>query len=103
MMHRLALLVSIAGCLLFGTMILFELKPADGDDAAVREASARSPVAVAVNRRQTPRVEESVPTILARPLFSSTRRPPQDSSGGAANDNDLADTRLTGLVTAPGD
>jgi general secretion pathway protein N len=102
MIHRLALLLSIAGCLLFGAIILIELKPVDGDDQTVREVSARSPTAAAANRRQTPKVEESVATILARPLFSSTRRPPPNASQGGAGDSDLADTRLTGIVTAPG-
>ncbi len=102
MIHRLALLLSIAGCLLFAAIISIELKPADGDDTAVREVSARSPMAAAANRRQTPKAEESVATIIARPLFSSTRRPPPNASQGGAGDNDLADTRLTGIVTAPG-
>jgi general secretion pathway protein N len=102
MIQRLALLLSIAGCLLFAAIILIELKPVEGDDAAVREVSARSPVTAAANRRQTPKVDESVTTILARPLFSSTRRPPPTAAGGSAGDSDLANTRLTGIVTAPG-
>lgn len=102
MIHRLALLLSIVGCLLFGAIIIIELAPANGDDAAVREVSPRSPAAAAASRRQTPRVEESVGAILARPLFTSTRRPPPNAPEGGAGDSDLADTRLTGIVTAPG-
>jgi general secretion pathway protein N len=102
MIHRLALLLSIAGCLLFGAIILIELKPAGGDDAAIREVSARSPAAAAANRRQAPRLEELVATILARPLFTSTRRPPANAPEAGASDGDLADTRLTGIVTSPG-
>jgi hypothetical protein len=37
---------------------------------------------------------------LARPLFSSTRRPPQ-AAADSATDSDLADMRLTGFVTEP--
>jgi general secretion pathway protein N len=41
-------------------------------------------------------------TILARPLFSSARRPAQDAPAAGAADGDLADTRLTGILTEPG-
>ena len=61
----------------------------------------RSDAASPTTRRQNPRPEELVATALARPLFSSTRRPPQDASGGAAADSDLSDARLTGIVTTP--
>ena len=38
---------------------------------------------------------------LARPLFSSTRRPPQAAANDSATNSDLADMRLTGIVTEP--
>src|SRR5262249_42362857 len=39
---------------------------------------------------------------LSRPLFSSTRRPPQTAASDSVVNSDLADTRLTGIVTEPG-
>jgi general secretion pathway protein N len=101
MMHRLVLLL-IAGCLLFGGVVFIELESADGDDATIGEVAARPQAAAATNRRQSPRLEELVAATLGRPLFSSTRRPPQSAPDGAAGDGDLADTRLTGIVTTPG-
>jgi general secretion pathway protein N len=41
-------------------------------------------------------------TILARPLFNSARHPPQNSVSGSDGGADLADARLTGIVTEPG-
>jgi hypothetical protein len=38
---------------------------------------------------------------LARPLFSSTRRPPQSAAADSVTNSDLADMRLTGIVTEP--
>ena len=38
-------------------------------------------------------LEELVATLLARPLFSSTRRPPQDAASGAAGSSDLTDAQ----------
>ena len=38
---------------------------------------------------------------LARPLFSSTRRPPQSAPDDSTTGSDLADMRLTGIVTEP--
>ena len=42
-----------------------------------------------------------VAEILARPLFSATRRPPPHSDS-PTGDSALSDTRLTGIVTEPG-
>jgi general secretion pathway protein N len=101
MIDRLALLLLIAGCALFGAIILIELAPAGTEDAVIAQTVARSDVASPAVRPQTLRPEELVGTALARPLFNSTRRPPQDAPSGAAAD-DLADARLTGIVTTPG-
>jgi general secretion pathway protein N len=101
MMDRLVLLLLVGGCLLFGAILIMELAPAGAEDAVVAQA-ARSNAASPTTRRQNPRPEELVATALARPLFSSTRRPPQDAPSGAAADSDLSDARLTGIVTTPG-
>ena len=100
MMDRLVLLLLLGGCLLFGAILIMELAPAGAEDEAVAQAG-RSDPARPTTRGQNPRPEELVATALARPLFSSTRRPPQDAPSGAA-DSDLSDARLTGIVTTPG-
>jgi hypothetical protein len=101
MIDRLALLLLAGGCLLFGAILIMEFAPAGAEDEVVAQA-ARSDAASPTTRRQNPRPEELVTTALARPLFSSTRRPPQDAPSGAAADSDLSDARLTGIVTTPG-
>lgn len=99
MIDRLVLLLLVGGSLLFGAILIMELAPAGAGDPVVAEA-ARSDAASPITRAQNPRPEELVTTILARPLFSSSRRPPQDAPSGAA-DSDLTDARLTGIVTTP--
>ncbi len=99
MINRLVLLLLVGGCLLFGAILITEFAPAGAEDPVVAKA-ARSDAARPIIRSQSPRPEELVATILARPLFSSTRRPPQDAPSGAAAD-DLTDARLTGIVTTP--
>ena len=101
MTHRLVMLLLVAGCLLFGAITFIELEPYGADDAVILEVAAR-PEAAAIQRQQSPRLDELVATAVARPLFSSTRRPPQSAPAGGAGDSDLADRRLTGIVTAPG-
>ena len=100
MIDRLVLLLLVGGSLLFGAMLIMELAPAGAEDEVVAQA-ARSDAASPTTRGQNPRPEELVATALARPLFNSTRRPPQDAPSGAA-DSDLSDARLTGIVTTPG-
>jgi hypothetical protein len=102
MIDRLVLVLLVGGCLLFGAIILIELAPAGAEDAVVTQATPRSEAASPITRPQNARPEELVGTALARPLFSSTRRPPQEASSGAAGDNDLSDSRLTGIVTMRG-
>src|SRR5215469_2122660 len=101
MTHRLMLLLLVAGSVLFGAIILLELKAAGANDPVIAEVAARPERAATVHGQQGPRVEELVATALARPLFSSTRRPPQAAVAGTG-DSDLADRRLTGIVTTPG-
>jgi general secretion pathway protein N len=102
MIERLALLLLIGGCLMFGAIIFIELEPAGTEDAAVAKVAARPDTAPTMRLQQNPRIDELLAATLARPLFSSTRRPPQSASTEAATDSDLADTRLAGIVTEPG-
>jgi general secretion pathway protein N len=99
MIDRLVLLLLGGGCLLFGAILIWEVALGGAEDAVVAQA-VRSDPASPIARPQNPRPEELVATALARPLFSSTRRPPQNASSEAAADD--LDARLTGIVTTPG-
>jgi hypothetical protein len=102
MMNRPALSLSLAGCLAFGALIFVEFAPGGSEDAALVEAAPRANVASTTDRKPNPRVNELLESTLARPLFSSTRRPPQSATDDGAANTDLSDKRLTGIVTAPG-
>lgn len=105
MIDRLAPILLLAGCVVFGTITIAELRRSPNPQLA---ASAASPAPEAGSRR-TQRQEftgrgrytEMVATILARPLFNSTRRPPP-RGGETTADTGLSDIRLTGIVTEPG-
>ena len=100
MIDRFVTYLLIAGCLVFGAVVLLELQPAASDTAASNEVSRQPDTTSAAHRQPSTRLDELLAVALARPLFSSTRRPPQT----AATDNtssDLADMRLTGIVTEP--
>jgi general secretion pathway protein N len=99
MIDRLVLLLLGGGCLLFGAILIWEVALGGAEDAVVAQA-VRSDPASPIARPQNPRPEELVATALARPLFSSTRRPPQNASSEATADD--LDARLTGIVTTPG-
>jgi hypothetical protein len=92
MTNRPALYPLLAGCLIFGSITFVELA-LDGSAETVLPAA---------HPKQNPRVDELLETALARPLFSSTRRPPQRTTDDSAADTDLTDKRLTGIVTVPG-
>jgi hypothetical protein len=98
--NRLLLSVLIAGSL-FGAIVYFELQPTAADDEVVATLKGVPEVAKPSPRQQDPRIGDPVAIALAKPLFSPTRRPPQSTQAGAAEDNDLADTRLAGIVTTP--
>ena len=104
MIDRLALIFLLAGCVTLAGVLAAELT---GTPAAETEAGAAAGTLRVTAQPSAalpepgPRPEAMVAEILARPLFSSTRRPPPHSDGPAA-DSGLSDTRLTGIVTAPG-
>lgn len=105
MIDRLLPVLLLGGCVLFAAIVFVETRPASTPELS---ASAALPLPEEGSRRAPRqglagpgRYAEMVATILARPLFSSTRRPP--ASGGAApTDTGLSDMRLTGIVTSPG-
>jgi len=101
MIDRFVTFLLIGGCLIFGALVLLELRPAATDTATPNEVSSRPDTASAVHRQPSTQLDELLAVALARPLFSSTRRPPQAAANDSATDSDLADTRLTGIVTEP--
>ena len=101
MTNRLVIYLLLAGCLIFGAVVLLELAPAATDTAAPNEVSRPADTTSAVHRQPSTRLEELLALALARPLFSSTRRPPQSAATDSVTNSDLADMRLTGIVTEP--
>jgi hypothetical protein len=101
MTDRLVIYLLLAGCLIFGAVALLELAPAATDTAAPNEVSRPADTTSAVRRQPSTRLEELLALALARPLFSSTRRPPQSAATDSVTNSDLADMRLTGIVTEP--
>src|SRR6516225_7650944 len=99
MIDRFVIYLLIGGCLIFGALVLLELRPAATDTATPNEVSIRTDPS-AMHRQPSTQLDELLAVALARPLFSSTRRPPQ-AANDSATDSDLADTRLTGIVTEP--
>jgi hypothetical protein len=101
MIDRLAVYLLIAGCLLFASLIVVELNGGVAADAVMTEVPMRADASSAATQPE-PRadLDDLLRMTLARPLFSATRRPPQ-TTGNAAADPGLTDTRLTGIVTEP--
>ena len=102
MIRRLAISLLLAGCLVFGAIVVLELQSTATNEAGPHEVPRRPNAPPAVHRQQSAHLEESLATILGRPLFSSSRRPPQTAASDGDGTSDLADTRLTGIVTEPG-
>ena len=90
----------LAGSAVFAALLFNELSdvaepPADLPAAARTGASLPAPAA------QRPLVEELVQTTLAQPLFSATRRPPNQPTAGRDSGPELPNIRLTGIVIEP--
>ena len=101
MIDRLVIYLLLGGCLIFGAVVLLELAPAATDAAAPKEAARSADTTSAVRRQPSTRLDELLAVALARPLFSNTRRPPQSAANDNLGSSDLADVRLTGIVTEP--
>ena len=102
MIDRLVIYLLLAGCTIFGAIVLLELKSTATDTAAPSGVPRRSDSTPAVRRPPSTRLDDLLAQALSRPLFSSTRRPPQTAGNDSVVSSDLADTRLTGIVTEPG-
>lgn len=103
MIARLTISLLLAGSLIFAAIIFMELQPASDDQPSLSATAAqpRNAGVAAMHRQPSSRMDELLAVVLARPLFSSTRRPPQNANDGPSA-ADLGDTRLTGIVTEPG-
>jgi general secretion pathway protein N len=102
MTDRLAIYLLLAGSLIFGGVIVVDLEAATDDEVAVSASTAPAGAGVAVHRQPSTHVDELLATVLSRPLFSSTRRPPPTAANDSQSSADLGDTRLTGIITEPG-
>ncbi len=103
MIGRLPLYVLLFGCVLFGAILVKQITRPGGDPPLPTEPAAAPDAAPAAPRMPRMRAGgEPIAAILARPLFSPTRRPPQANAANPGNASGLDDTRLTGIVIAPG-
>ena len=90
----------LVGSALFAALLFEELSDA-ADPPAVLPAEARTGASLPAPAAQRPRAEELVRASLAHPLFSATRRPPDQPTAGRGSDPGLPNVRLTGIVIEP--
>ena len=95
MSDRRVIYLALAGCVFFGAIILVELGATN--EPAITEVPARGDIVAAAHPEQRARVDEQLTTARDRPLFSATRRPPQQAEG----DTSELTARLTGIVVEP--
>ena len=102
MIDRLAPILLLAGCVVFAGIVAAELAAPRAPDTSAAGAPPRPrPIPPPVRAEAPTPYAAMVETILARPLFAATRRPPAHDTGPTA-DTSLSDTRLAGIVTEPG-
>ena len=99
MSDRRGIYLALAGCVFFGAIIFIGLSTAD--EAVVTGVPARGDIVAATHREERARVDEQLTTARDRPLFSTTRRPPQQTEGDTSTGPELIDTRLTGIIVEP--
>src|SRR3954467_8483772 len=96
-----ALIPWLAACAIFATAIVLELGPTESDAPAVAAAEPRAQAAPP-KRVPPPPLEELVAAAVARPLFSTTRRPAEKAAPTSTSGPDLSDIRLAGIVMEAG-
>ena len=91
--------ICLGGAFCFAAVLPLELH-----SHVAKPITSPSPVAKAGDgpapRTDAPAVTQLVRSILARPLFSATRRPPENEQDGHP-DTSLNDLRLTGILVMP--
>jgi hypothetical protein len=90
----------LVGSAVFGALLFDELSDA-ADPPAVLPAAARTGASLPASAPQRPRAEELIRASLAQPLFSATRRPPDQPTADRAPGPELPNLRLTGIVIEP--
>lgn len=102
MNERAVLSLLLSGCAAFAVAIVLELRAAPGDPGAGAPAAHRPARLAAGPARAAPELSQLVAATLARPLFNPNRRPAGRDADGSAGAG-IADMRLTGIVTGPGE
>jgi hypothetical protein len=98
MIDRITMCCLIGSVFLAGILLL-EFRSSVAEPTALSEPSTKS-VGQPATLMNEPAIKQLTATILARPLFSATRRPPE-SEQGAHPDTPLSDLRLTGILVTP--
>jgi hypothetical protein len=93
--------ILILGCVLFGSLIVSALYPGPDDAAVTVQRPAPGTPGQTQPAAQRTRPEALLTAILARPLFSQTRRPPDVVQAANAGGAELSDKRLAGIVIEP--
>jgi hypothetical protein len=102
MIDRLVAPLLLLGCVVLGVILIFEINEPDRMAMAPHLLEEQAAPLPALRQLARLPVAPPIAAILARPLFSPSRRPPQNSTGNAADDAGLADSRLAGIVIEPG-
>jgi hypothetical protein len=102
MIDRLAAPLLLVGCVLLATILLFEITTPNHVPVVAGATAEQPDPPSAVRQLPTATAAPPVAAILARPLFSPTRRPAPPSVGSATDDGGLAQSRLAGIVIERG-
>jgi hypothetical protein len=102
MIERLPFIVLSSGIVLFAGILVSEItaEPAPEADIAAATPPHSYGSLHAVRPEPIAGVDQMIATILARPLFSAGRRPPD--AGNAVVDTSFDNTRLAGILTESG-
>jgi hypothetical protein len=101
MIDRLVLPLLLLGCIVLAMLLIVEIKAPDRMAMAPGVAEEQSAPLPALRQLARAPTAPPIAAILARPLFSPSRRPPATNAGNA-DDSGLADSRLAGIVIEPG-
>ena len=97
-----AALLWLAGCAALGGLLVAEFAT-DVEQTALASEVSPPPSSAGAPRTYAAPVEEQVETVLARPLFSPTRRAPEAPAANVTAELAPETLRLAGIVTAPAD
>jgi hypothetical protein len=89
----------LAGSVLLAVALPFEFRSNLSATAEPEKPSPKSDEAPTVQKDRPP-ISQLIATILARPLFSPTRRPPE-AEATDHSETSLSDMRLTGIMITP--